>query len=81
MGLLLWGAGAEIYFTLAASYITEIVAEEERSGVYVKFLAAFALGAMANAILFYMLKNWMLVLGLYYFLFNLVIAFVFYWYV
>lgn len=28
LGLVLWGAGAEISFVIGASYITEIVAEE-----------------------------------------------------
>ena len=81
LGLVLWGAGAEISFVIGASYITEIVADEERSRVYVKFNAAFALGTMANAILFFLLKDWMLVLGLYYLLLYGLTSVLFFYYV
>jgi MFS family permease len=66
VGLVLWGSGADIAFAVAASYITEVVSERERPMTYVKFNAAFAGGTIANAVLFYTLKNWIAVLAIYY---------------
>jgi hypothetical protein len=48
---------------------------------FVKFNAAFATGTMANVILFYTLKNWILVLMFYYALGFLALALAFYFYV
>lgn len=70
IGLILWGSGAEIAYTLLFSYVTEIVCESERSNGYVKLNAAFAGGATANAIVFFLFRDWILVLILYYGLFN-----------
>jgi hypothetical protein len=61
--------------------VTEIVAESDRPGTYTKINAAFAGGATVNAIVFYLLKDWQLVLLCYYGLFFLTTAFLLYYYV
>lgn len=81
IGLVIWGSGAEIAFTLLFPYVTEIVTENERTNCYVKLNAAFAGGATANAIVFYLFRHWAVVLSLYYGLLNVVAFALFYYYI
>lgn len=57
--------------------VTEIVDEEHRSKYYVYLLLFFGLGAMGNAIIFYILSHYQLVLIFYYLIPNAVILYVF----
>ena len=65
-GFLFWGIGSDISFAVVASYLTEIVAEENRPTTYVKFNFAFAAGVMANAVVFLIFKDWFYVMIFFY---------------
>jgi MFS family permease len=77
IGLFVFGTGAEISYTLVFTVVTEIVDEEHRSKYYVYLLLFFGLGAMGNAIVFYLLSHYQLVLLFYYLIPNGVILYVF----
>lgn len=81
VGLLMWGAGADISFAVAASSITEIVAEENRATSYVGFIFAFTTGIILNPIIYYLLGNYMTVGYYYYGLGYLLLSILFYKYV
>lgn len=81
IGLVLWGAGADIAFAVAASSITELVSEEERAKSYTWFAFAFSTGSVANAILFYFVSNYKYVTYIYYGLGFLICTIAFYVYV
>lgn len=81
VGLLMWGAGADISFAVAASSITEIVAEENRATSYVGFIFAFTTGIILNPIIYYLLGNYLTVGYYYYGLGYLLLSILFYKYV
>lgn len=81
LGLLMWGAGADISFAVAASSITEIVAEENRAISYVGFIFAFTTGIILNPIIYYLLGNYLTVGYYYYGLGYLLLSIFFYKYV
>ena len=62
IGLLLWGVGSDITFPVAATYISEIVAEEDRPRAYTMLRLVFSAGVLIVPIIFFLVKNWFFVL-------------------
>ena len=81
IGLVIWGSGADIAYAIMITYISDIVAEDDRPVLFTKFMAAYSIGSIANVAFFYFLKDWVTVLLLYYSLSYVVVIIAFYFYV
>lgn len=77
IGLFIFGTGAEIYFTMVFTVITEIVDEQHRSKYYVYLLLFFGFGAMGNSVAFYFLNHYEWVLFIYYLIPNAAVLYIF----
>ena len=81
IGFLIWGTGGNISFSLGVTYLSEIVAEEDRPKSYAKLSLAFAFGVIANPIVFLIFKDWVNVLIFFYGFGLIAIAIAFFLYV
>ena len=81
IGILFWGTGADIIFAIGFTYVTEIIAEEDRARAYTVISLLMALGSLANPLFFFIFKNWFSTLLYFYGLGFLVVTIAFFFYV
>ena len=66
MGLFVWGTGSEISFSILTAFITEKTAEKDRLRHYYWLQFWFTVGSLVNCVVFYLFRDWKLVIGCYF---------------
>ena len=68
IGLVFWGSAADITFGMSLTILLDSSATENSPITLTVFTASYAIGGIVNVLLFYFLKDWILVLLFYYLL-------------
>ena len=66
IGLVLWGSGSQVTFGIGITILLDSTDYRTSGMIFTIFAACVAIGGLVNVLLFFLLKNWILVLLFYY---------------